>query len=166
MRRWPWRRVSSRVTIPFVSTVVSAEAGAPAARLWVCDRLTVVLVRPTRYDDDGYVVRHWLGTLPSNTLSCLNGLTLDAVESGALGSLPVDVLPFDECVDRIYPRRIVRRLRRPGTRILVALAGVQTNQFPRAPDRQGSGRAGMQGVWGKQARHAVGPSVRVPHRRL
>src|SRR5512134_1826122 len=99
-----------------------------------CTSLTVVLVRPTRYDEDGYVVRHWRGTLPSNTLSCLNGLTDDAVGSGALGSLPVKVLAFDECVDRIDPARLGRKLRRPGARVLVALAGVQTNQFPRACD--------------------------------
>ena len=108
---------------------------APVAALpFTCSRLAVVLVRPTRYDDDGYVVRHWRGTLPSNTLSCLNGLTRDAVAHGALGSLDVSVDAFDECVDRIDPARIVRRLRRPGTTILVALAGVQTNQFPRAQD--------------------------------
>src|SRR5262249_27090719 len=41
---------------------------------------------------------------------------------------------FDEAVDYIEPRRIARRLRRPGGRTLVALAGVQTNQFPRARD--------------------------------
>ena len=121
-----------------VSTVNASDAGAVPPSLqaspWVCDRLTVVLVRPTRYDDDGYVVRHWLGTLPSNTLSCLNGLTHDAVASGVLGSVAVDVLPFDECVDRIYPKQLGRRLRRPGTKVLVALAGVQTNQFPRAID--------------------------------
>jgi radical SAM superfamily enzyme YgiQ (UPF0313 family) len=96
--------------------------------------MTVVLVRPTRYDEDGYVVRHWRGTLPSNTLSCLNGLTQDAVASGALGDLRVEVLSFDEAVDRIDPRRLGRKLRRPGARVLVALAGVQTNQFPRACD--------------------------------
>ncbi len=98
------------------------------------DSLTVVLVRPTRYDEDGYVVRHWFGTLPSNTLSCLNGLTQDAVASGALGGVKVDVLAFDEAVDRIDARKLGRKLRRSGTRVLVALAGVQTNQFPRACD--------------------------------
>ena len=112
----------------------SPAAVATAAPPWVCNRLTVVLVRPTRYDEDGYVVRHWLGTLPSNTLSCLNGLTHDAVASGALGPIDVNVLAFDECVDRIDPRRLGRQLRRPGTKVLVALAGVQTNQFPRAQD--------------------------------
>jgi hypothetical protein len=42
---------------------------------FTCERLRVVLIRPTRYDEEGYVVRHWRGTLPSNTLSCLAGLT-------------------------------------------------------------------------------------------
>jgi radical SAM superfamily enzyme YgiQ (UPF0313 family) len=116
---------------------MSARAAAtdPTAPLtFVCDRLTVLLVRPTRYDDDGYVVRHWRGTLPSNTLSCLNGLTHDAAASGALGPVTVRVHAFDEAVDHVDPKRLGRKLRRPGTRVLVALAGVQTNQFPRARD--------------------------------
>ncbi len=99
-----------------------------------CERLVLVLIRPTRYDDDGYVVRHWRGTLPSNTLSCLNALTEDAIRSGALGDVQVEVHVFDEAVDRVRPDRLARRLRRPGTYGLVALAGVQTNQFPRACD--------------------------------
>ncbi len=80
-------------------------------------------------------MRHWRGTLPSNTLSCLNGLTEDAVAAGALHPLDVTIHAFDEAVDRIDPRRLVRRLRRrSSTRVVVALAGVQTNQFPRAQD--------------------------------
>ena len=39
----------------------------------------VVLIKATRYDDDGYPMRHWRGVLPSNTLACLAGLT-DAVQ--------------------------------------------------------------------------------------
>ena len=114
-------------------TTPAALDAMPTGR-FTCDRLVVILVRPTRYDDDGYVVRHWRGTLPSNTLSCLNGLTHDAVASGALGGIDVQIHAFDEAVDRIDPRRLGRRLRRPRTRVLVALAGVQTNQFPRAQD--------------------------------
>jgi hypothetical protein len=106
----------------------------PLAPSVSCDRLVVVLVRPSRYDDEGYVVRHWRGTLPSNTLSCLNGLTEGAVASGALAPIRVEVLVFDEAVDCVRPERLGRRLRRPGTRGVVALAGVQTNQFPRAMD--------------------------------
>jgi len=117
-----------------VAPTARAEQQSGFSSGYSCASLTVVLVRPTRYDEDGYVVRHWRGTLPSNTLSCLNGLTEDAVASGALGALPVHVLTFDEAVDRIDPRRLGRKLRRPGGRVLVALAGVQTNQFPRARD--------------------------------
>jgi hypothetical protein len=118
------------------SGIVRPTLGAvrPAKPSFPCDRLCVVLVRPSRYDDDGYVVRHLRGTLPSNTLACLNGLTVDAVASGALAPLDVEVHVFDEAVDRVIPRRLGRRFRRPGTMTVVALAGVQTNQFPRARD--------------------------------
>ena len=118
-----------------MSLPASVEPHAPHRPVtFACDALTVVLVRPTRYDEDGYVVRHWLGTLPSNTLSCLNGLTRDAVAGGALGAVTVRVHAFDEAVDRIDPKRLGRKFRRRGTRVLVALVGVQTNQFPRAQD--------------------------------
>jgi radical SAM superfamily enzyme YgiQ (UPF0313 family) len=111
-----------------------ADAVPSTAPAFDCRRLVVVLVRATRYDDDGYVVRHWRGTLPSNTLSCLNGLTLDAVANGALAGVDVRVHAFDEAVDRVDPHRLARKFRRRGTRVLVALAGVQTNQLPRATD--------------------------------
>ncbi|MEE8283237.1 MAG: hypothetical protein V3R47_06955, partial [candidate division NC10 bacterium] len=39
--------------------------------------LHVVLIKPSKYDDDGYVIRFWKGMLPSNTLSVLYGLTED-----------------------------------------------------------------------------------------
>jgi radical SAM superfamily enzyme YgiQ (UPF0313 family) len=97
-------------------------------------RLVVLLIRPSRYDDEGYVVRHWRGTLPSNTLSCLHGLTRDVVASGLLDPIDVEVHAFDEAVDRVEPRRLGRLIRRPGTIGVAALAGVQTNQFPRACD--------------------------------
>ncbi len=97
-------------------------------------RLVVILVRPSRYDDDGYVVRHLRGTLPSNTLSCLNSLTEDAIERGELAGLDVHVKIIDEIVSRVDPRRLSRKFRRPGTKVVVGLVGVQSNQFPRALD--------------------------------
>jgi hypothetical protein len=47
------------------------------ARRRACRRLTVVLIRPSKYDDEGYVIRHFRGVLPSNTLACLSSLTED-----------------------------------------------------------------------------------------
>ncbi len=82
-----------------------------------CRRLVVILVRPSRYDDEGYVIRHLRGMLPSNTLSCLNSLTEDAVRQGALGDVDVHVEVIDEIVTRVDPARLgaaipARRTRR------------------------------------------------------
>jgi len=57
---------------------------APARRV-ACKRLTVVLIKPSKYDDEGYVIRHFRGVLPSNTLACLSSLTEDLKRRSALG---------------------------------------------------------------------------------
>src|SRR5208282_5044384 len=61
--------------------------------------LHLYLVKPSQYDDDGYVVRHFRGVLPSNTLACLAGLTEDVVRQKRLGdSWNIKVHLFDETV--------------------------------------------------------------------
>ena len=97
--------------------------------------LHVYLIKPTQYDDDGYVVRHWRGVLPSNTLACMAGLTEDAVAKKRLGeSLQVKIHLLDESVDRVPVKHICRSQRDDNTKTIVCLVGVQTNQFPRAAD--------------------------------
>ncbi|HOT36585.1 MAG TPA: radical SAM protein, partial [Candidatus Latescibacteria bacterium] len=98
-------------------------------------RLVIYLVKPSRYDDDGYLVRHWRGVLPSNTLSCLAGLTDDVVQRKVLGEhLKISTVLVDESVERMPRRKILADAGRKGTRAVVCLAGVQTNQFARATD--------------------------------
>ena len=36
-------------------------------------KFRIVLIKPSKYDDDGYVIRFWKGVLPSNTLNVLHG---------------------------------------------------------------------------------------------
>jgi len=97
--------------------------------------LNLYLIKPSQYDDDGYVVRHWRGVLPSNTLACLAGLTEDVVRRDALGrQWKVKVHLFDETVDKIPVNRICRSQRWGLAKTIVGLVGVQTNQFPRASD--------------------------------
>jgi hypothetical protein len=98
-------------------------------------KVQLYLIKPTQYDDDGYVVRHWRGVLPSNTLACLAGLTEDVIAKKLLGeSLRIKVHVLDEIVDKIPVKRICRSQRRKDTKTIVCLVGVQTNQFPRAAD--------------------------------
>jgi len=96
-------------------------------------RVDVVLIKPSKYDDDGYVIRYRKGFLPSNTLACLAALTEEVRRKGTLGAgLEWNIELLDDTVQDIPVGAIARRGRRPGTRMIVGLAGVQTNQFPRA----------------------------------
>lgn len=98
-------------------------------------KVHLYLIKPTQYDDDGYVVRHWRGVLPSNTLACLAGLTDDVISQKRLGEgVQVKVHVFDETVDKIPVKRIFRSQRASHSKTIVCLVGVQTNQFPRAVD--------------------------------
>jgi radical SAM superfamily enzyme YgiQ (UPF0313 family) len=98
------------------------------------ERVQIVLIKPSKYDDDGYVIRFWRGVLPSNTLNVLHGLTEDIIQRKVFGELPIDVITFDETAEKVPLKKIVRWSREPGTKLLVCLVGVQTNQFPRALD--------------------------------
>jgi radical SAM superfamily enzyme YgiQ (UPF0313 family) len=98
-------------------------------------RVDIVLIKPSKYDEDGYVVRYRKGFLPSNTLACLAALTEEVRREGTLGSgLEWAVQILDDTVQEIPVGAIARRGRRAGTRMVVGLVGVQTNQFPRAAD--------------------------------
>ena len=97
-------------------------------------RLLIVLIKPSKYDDDGYVIRFWKGVLPSNTLNVLNGLTEDIKRRRVFGALPIRIVTFDETTERIPVKKIIRWSQRSGTKLIVGLVGVQTNQFPRAFD--------------------------------
>lgn len=96
--------------------------------------LHIYLIRPSKYDDDGFVIRHWRGVAPSNSLACLHGLTEDVRERGLLGEVEIHTHVIDESVSRIRLDEIARRNRAPGCLALACLVGVQTNQFCRAAD--------------------------------
>ncbi len=96
--------------------------------------LHIILIKPSKYDDDGYVIRFWKGVLPSNTLSVLNGLTEDVKRRGLFGDIEFAVDTFDETTEKVPVKKIVQWGRRPATKLIVCLVGVQTNQFPRALD--------------------------------
>jgi hypothetical protein len=95
----------------------------------------VEIIKPSHYDDDGYVIQWLRAFVPSNSLACLYALAQDVQQRRALGP-GVDLVlnVYDEAHTVIPVRRILRRIRAGGGRGLVLLAGVQSNQFPRAMD--------------------------------
>ena len=54
----------------------------------------VVLIKPSRYDDDGYLVRHVFGAVPCNTLMVLHTLTRSLTAEKRILGAPV---PRGQC---------------------------------------------------------------------
>src|SRR3981189_3277538 len=95
----------------------------------------LVLIKPTHYDDDGYPITWLRSHIPSNTLAALYGLAEDCRKRRTLGQhIEIATRAFDETTTRIRPDRIIADIRRSGSKGLICLVGVQTNQFPRAVD--------------------------------
>jgi pyruvate-formate lyase-activating enzyme len=99
------------------------------------NRFHVVLIKPSHYDRDGYVIQWWRSAMPSNSLAAVQGLAQDCAERQVLGpDVTIDVSAYDESNTRIRPDRLARTIHSDGGRGLIALIGVQTNQYPRALD--------------------------------
>jgi radical SAM superfamily enzyme YgiQ (UPF0313 family) len=97
--------------------------------------LRVILIKPSHYDDQGYVIQWARSSVPSNTMAAVYGLVADCAERRALGpDVRIAVTPLDETNTRIKPDRLIAAAARAGERAVVMLIGVQSNQFPRAID--------------------------------
>lgn len=95
----------------------------------------VEIIKPSHYDDDGYVIQWMRAFIPSNSLGCLYALAADAQQRQVLGAdVEIDVRAYDETHTVIPVEKIKRRMRAANSGGIVLLAGVQSNQFPRAVD--------------------------------
>ena len=98
-------------------------------------RFQLILIKPSHYDDDGYVIRWWRAVTPSNSLAAVYGIAADSARREALGpGISIDIEPIDETNTRVNIPALIARLHRNGDFGLVALVGVQSNQYPRALD--------------------------------
>jgi radical SAM superfamily enzyme YgiQ (UPF0313 family) len=97
-------------------------------------RFCLLLVKPSHYDDNGYVIQWLRSPVPSNSLAALYGLAKDCAERRVLGDdVDIEIHAFDEINTRIRPERLARMIDAADAG-MVMLAGVQSNQFPRALD--------------------------------
>jgi radical SAM superfamily enzyme YgiQ (UPF0313 family) len=95
----------------------------------------LVLIKPSHYDDDGYVIRWWRAMTPSNSLAAVYGIAADCAERRVLGpNVAIDIEVIDETNTRIDVPALLSRFRRHDDFGCVALVGVQSNQYPRALD--------------------------------
>jgi len=62
----------------------------------------LILIKPSHYDDDGYVLQWAHASTPSNTLATLYGLALDCMERKVLGEdVEIRLHVLDETVNRV-----------------------------------------------------------------
>src|SRR5262245_45609227 len=94
----------------------------------------IVLIKPSHYDRDGYVIQWYRSGIPSNSLASVYGLFKECAEHKVLGpDVDIDIDGYDECNTVIDIKGAVRKIRAAGAGF-VGLVGVQSNQFPRALD--------------------------------
>ncbi len=102
-------------------------------RMPAAQRFTLLLVKPSHYDDDGYLIQWLRSAIPSNTLAVMNGLALDCKHRRVLGDdVEIEISAYDETNTHFKIDKAIQRLR--GQEGMVALVGVQSNQYPRAMD--------------------------------
>ncbi len=97
-------------------------------------RFAVLLIKPSHYDDEGYVIQWLRAPIPSNSLASVYGLVKDCNERKTLGDdVAIDIEVIDETNTKVETAKLIKALKRADG-CLVGLVGVQTNQFPRAID--------------------------------
>jgi len=93
-------------------------------------RFLIILIKPSHYDDDGYVIQWVRSPIPSNSLASIYSLIDDGARRKALGDdVDIEIDVIDETNTVIRFNKLIRRLK-AADGAMVGLVGVQTNQFP------------------------------------
>jgi Radical SAM superfamily len=113
-----------------MSCTIVLEVSVPAKR-----HFQLILVKPSHYDEDGYVIRWWRAMIPSNSLAAVYSIAADCAERQVLGpDVAIAIEAIDETHTRVNVPKLIDRFRSHGNFGLLALVGVQSNQYPRALD--------------------------------
>jgi hypothetical protein len=95
----------------------------------------IYIIKPSHYDDQGYVIQWRRAFVPSNTLGCVLALVEDVKARNVLGEdVDLVVNAYDEINTVIPTKKIIYQIKNGGGNGLVMMIGVQSNQFPRTSD--------------------------------
>jgi radical SAM superfamily enzyme YgiQ (UPF0313 family) len=127
---------------PAVALQLTASQGAVAngsLKPEPCRTVRVYFIKPSRYDEDGYVQFFRFGVQPNNTLTVLTALN-EAFNRKYTSERNVflETVIWDEICDGLVSpdtiKAIKEKAQADGVELLVGLAGVQSNQYPRGRD--------------------------------
>ena len=121
---------------------LTASKGAieqAALRPEPCRTIRVYFIKPARYDDEGYVQNFRWGVQPNNTLTVLAALN-DSFNKryGADRNVYLETIIWDETCDGVVSPETIKAIKEKanedGVELLIGMAGVQSNQYPRGRD--------------------------------
>ena len=70
----------------------------------------VILVKPSHYDADGYVIQWWRSLVRSNSLASIYGLMAECAAERVLGpDVDIEIEAYDECNTVIDTSAVVRK---------------------------------------------------------
>src|SRR3972149_4465114 len=87
------------------------------------DRIVVILIKPSSYDDEGFPQRFLRGVLPSNSLAALYSLTKDSLEKVLPDLIPIEIHVCEDGIEGHARRleRLERRFPEEGAKLIVGL---------------------------------------------
>jgi radical SAM superfamily enzyme YgiQ (UPF0313 family) len=105
----------------------------PTAAVSARRHFRVVLIKPSHYDDDGYVIRWYRSPMPANSLASVYGLIDNCAQRHILGTdTDIEIVAIDETNTRVRIDQIISGMRANNNFGFVGLVGVQSNQYPRS----------------------------------
>ena len=104
-----------------------------------CRTVRIYFIKPSRYDEEGYVQFFRYGVQPNNTLTVLKALNESLNQRfAARRNVYLETVIWDEtCDGLVSPETVLaikEKAREDGVELLIGLAGVQSNQYPRGRD--------------------------------
>jgi radical SAM superfamily enzyme YgiQ (UPF0313 family) len=120
-------------------TARNAALAAATVKPEPCRTVRVYFIKPSRYDEEGYVQYFRYGVQPNNTLTVLTALNEAFNKRYATErNVYLETVIWDEICDGVVSpetiKAIKEKAREDGVELLIGLAGVQSNQYPRGRD--------------------------------
>src|SRR6267378_4784168 len=130
--RYGGDRPASALQITATASALASQALKPEP----CRTIRVYFIKPSRYDEEGYVQYFRYGVQPNNTLTVLTALNAAFNKRYAVErNVRLDTVIWDEICDGVVSPETITAIkdkaREDGVELLIGLAGVQSNQYPR-----------------------------------
>src|SRR5580700_1207802 len=127
---------------PAAALQLTAREGAmadAAVKPEPCRTVRVYFIKPSRYDEDGFVQYFRYGVQPNNTLTVMTALNEAFNKRYAVErNVRLETVIWDEICDGVVSLETIKAIkdkaREDGVELLIGLAGVQSNQYPRGRD--------------------------------